>query len=64
MELHCGFRRFKVTGEEGMFLNGSRLRLRGVGIHQDREGMGNAAGRREREEDFKLIEELGANMSG
>ena len=36
--------------------------LHGVGIHQDREGMGNAVTREEREEDFRLIDEMGANM--
>jgi len=62
VELTCGFRRFEVTGEHGMSLNGIHLALHGVGIHQDREGMGNAVDRESREEDFKLIDELGANM--
>lgn len=62
VELTCGFRSYELTAEQGMCLNGKKLALCGVGIHQDREGMGNAVGRRSREEDFKLIDELGANM--
>lgn len=62
VELTCGFRRYQVTGEQGFILNGEKLKLRGVGIHQDRENMGNAVGRSEREDDFKMIDELGANM--
>lgn len=62
VELSSGFRHFSMTPDRGMFLNGSHIRLHGVGVHQDREGMGNAVGRSEREEDFRLIREMGANM--
>ena len=62
VELPCGFRRCEMTGERGFCLNGEKLMLHGVGIHHDREGMGNAVTREEREEDFRLIDEMGANM--
>lgn len=62
VELTCGFRSYEMTGDQGMFLNGRRLVLHGVGVHQDRDGMGNAVDRGNREEDLKLIDEMGANM--
>ncbi|UJL46968.1 DUF4982 domain-containing protein [Virgibacillus sp. NKC19-16] len=56
-----GFRYFSVDPDEGFFLNGESYPLRGVNIHQDREGYGNAVPEDVREEDFELIEEIGAN---
>ncbi|RFZ76488.1 glycoside hydrolase family 2 protein [Lacrimispora amygdalina] len=62
IELTCGFRYFKMTADGGMYLNGEHIRLHGVGIHQDREGCGNAVERKDREEDFALIRQMGADM--
>ncbi|WP_179151864.1 glycoside hydrolase family 2 protein [Oceanobacillus senegalensis] len=56
-----GFRYFSVDPDEGFFLNGESYPLRGVDIHQDREGYGNAIPEEVREEDFEIIEEIGAN---
>lgn len=56
-----GFRYFSVDSDEGFFLNGESYPLRGVDIHQDREGYGNAVPDQVREEDFEIIEEIGAN---
>lgn len=62
VELFCGFRYYHLSGQEGMYLNGKKITLHGVGVHQDREGMGNAVNCEERQKDLQLIDELGANM--
>jgi beta-galactosidase len=56
-----GLRSFAVDAEKGFFLNGQPYRLNGVNRHQDRENMGWAITEKEHKEDFKLIEEIGAN---
>nr|WP_297708469.1 glycoside hydrolase family 2 TIM barrel-domain containing protein [uncultured Butyrivibrio sp.] len=56
-----GFRSFKVTPDEGFFLNGRSYPLRGVSRHQDREGAGNALTLEMHKEDMELIKEIGAN---
>jgi beta-galactosidase len=57
-----GFRSFFVDPERGFLLNGEPYELRGVNLHQDREGKGWAVTREEREEDFRLILELGCTL--
>jgi len=56
-----GFRYFSVDPDSGFFLNGESYPLRGVNIHQDREGYGNAVPDDIRSRDFELIADLGAN---
>jgi beta-galactosidase len=56
-----GYRSFRVDPEQGFFLNGKTVPLRGVCRHQDREDMGWAISRKEHDEDIKLISEVGAN---
>ena len=60
-EVRFGFRDIKFDANEGCFLNGNYIKLKGVSRHQDREGMGNALTMNEHEEDLKLIKEMGAN---
>ena len=55
-----GIRRAAVDAD-GFILNGKRLPLRGVAMHQDRAGSGWAVSGEERRRDFELIKELGAN---
>ena len=55
-----GFRTFEIKGGT-FYLNGKEYELHGVGMHQDREGYGNALTDAMREEDFANIKELGAN---
>lgn len=57
----AGFRYYSVDPDKGFFLNGESYPLRGVDIHQDRKGYGNAVPDEVREEDLKLIKEIGAN---
>jgi len=56
-----GIRSFHVDPENGFFLNGRPMMLRGVSRHQDRLYMGNALTRKEHYEDAALIREIGAN---
>lgn len=55
-----GFRTIKV--KDGKFyLNSKLYKLNGVGMHQDREGYGNATTKEMKEEDINTIMEMGAN---
>lgn len=56
-----GIRSFHVDPEQGFFLNGKPMMLRGVSRHQDRLYQGNALTRQEHYEDAAIIRELGAN---
>ncbi len=56
-----GVRSFRVDPNQGFFLNGQYLDLRGVCRHQDRFGKGAALLDEDQAEDMKLILELGAN---
>jgi beta-galactosidase len=56
-----GIRFFSVDPDKGFFLNGVPYRLHGVNRHQDRENMGSAITSKEHQEDFTLINEIGAN---
>lgn len=55
-----GIRSFYVDPNEGFFLNGISYPLRGVAMHQDRLGVGNAISKQNIEEDISLISEMGA----
>jgi beta-galactosidase len=57
-----GVRSFSVDPERGFLLNGEPYELRGVNLHQDRSGKGWAISRADREEDFRLIAEMGATF--
>lgn len=56
-----GIRSFHVDPENGFFLNGKPMMLRGVSRHQDRLYQGNALTRTQHYEDAALIQEIGAN---
>jgi len=56
-----GLRYFRFDADEGFFLNGKRLQLRGVCRHQERSDVGNALRPEHHEEDARLIYEMGAN---
>jgi beta-galactosidase len=56
-----GFRSYTVDADQGFFLNGKPLQLRGVCRHQDREGLGNAIYPVHHKEDIDIIREMGAN---
>ncbi len=56
-----GFRYYSIDKEEGFSLNGKPYQLYGVNRHQDRKDMGWAITSKEQNEDFQIINELGAN---
>ncbi|WP_298615263.1 glycoside hydrolase family 2 protein [uncultured Odoribacter sp.] len=56
-----GIRNFRVDPNEGFFLNGEHLQLKGVCRHQDRPEIGNALLPLHHWEDMALIKEMGAN---
>ena len=56
-----GIRNFRVDPNEGFFLNGKHLQLKGVCRHQDRPEIGNALLPLHHWEDMALIKEMGAN---
>ena len=56
-----GFRSYRIDADQGFFLNGTSLPLRGVCRHQDRQDRGWAISKREHLEDLQLIREVGAN---
>ncbi|MCV2231263.1 hypothetical protein N7548_00285 [Acholeplasma manati] len=59
-EIAIGFRKLLKT-ENGLFLNGKKIRLNGVSRHQDIQGYGNCLTKSMMEEDIKQISKLGAN---
>lgn len=61
VQTRVGFRTITFDPEQGCFLNGKHLKLKGVSRHQDRYHMGNALTEREHREDLALIREVGAN---
>ena len=61
IEFEYGYRSFHVDPENGFFLNGRSVPLRGVSRHQDREDKGWAITKEDQDEDIELIKEIGAN---
>lgn len=56
-----GFRAIRFDPDEGFFLNGENVRLRGVSRHQDKLGQGWALSPEDEDRDMALIAEMGAN---
>lgn len=56
-----GCRKFEIDPAKGFFLNGRSYPLRGVSIHQDWKGVGNALSYDQHKENMDLVKEIGAN---
>ncbi len=56
-----GLRYFHVDANEGFFLNGEHLKLKGVCRHQDRAERGNALHKMHHDEDAAIMVEMGTN---
>lgn len=56
-----GVRQIRIDPEQGFLLNGRRLELHGVGLHQDEEGKGWARSDADIAQDVAIIREMGAN---
>lgn len=61
LDVAFGCRTFRIDPEKGFFLNGESYPLCGAARHQDRLGGGNALTKEMREEDMKIMLEMGAN---
>ncbi|UCE17239.1 MAG: glycoside hydrolase family 2 protein [Gemmatimonadota bacterium] len=57
-----GLRWFRFDPNDGFFLNGEYMRLKGVNRHQDRAGYGNAVPNHLHTEDMHFIKSMGANF--
>lgn len=60
VEQPLGFRSFHIDPDKGFFLNGHYYDLHGTSLHQDWPDRGWAVGDAEREENFALLQEMGA----
>ena len=56
-----GLRYYRVDPDKGFYLNGQLYQLRGVNCHYDRQGKGAALSDGDIFEDYKLINDIGAN---
>ncbi|WP_020528923.1 glycoside hydrolase family 2 protein [Flexithrix dorotheae] len=56
-----GLRFFNIDANQGFFLNGEHISLRGVSRHQDRINMGSAITDKEHQEDMDIMLEMGIN---
>lgn len=61
VDIEYGYRSFHVDPQNGFFLNGKSMPLRGVSRHQDRQDKGWAISEEDQDEDIALIKEIGAN---
>jgi beta-galactosidase len=61
VEQPLGLRSFEVSADKGFLLNGNHVAIHGVSRHQDRPDKGWAIADAEQAEDFRLIQEIGAN---
>lgn len=57
-----GFRWFRFDAQQGFFLNGRRLQLRGTTWHQSYPGLGSALPNSRHVKDMELIKEMGCNL--
>jgi beta-galactosidase len=57
-----GIRTIKWTADQGFFLNGEHLYLRGANVHQDQAGWGDAVTNAAIERDVKMIKDAGFNF--
>ena len=62
LEIPLGLRWFRFDVDQGFFLNGKRLQLRGTTWHQSYPGMGSALPNSRHFADMKMIREMGCNF--
>ena len=56
-----GFRYFEMTADKGAYLNGEKIKLKGVCMHHDQGSLGSAAYRRAIERQVDILKEMGCN---
>ena len=57
-----GFRWFEWTSENGFYLNGNHVYIRGVNVHQDQAGWGDAVTAKAMSRDVEMVKEAGFNL--
>ena len=57
-----GFRYYSIDREKGFSLNGKPYPLRGVSMHQDRDGKATALTYADYDHDYEIVRELGCNF--
>ena len=62
LDIPLGLRWYSFDADQGFFLNGKRLQLRGTTWHQSYPGMGNALPNSRHFADMKMIREMGCNF--
>ena len=62
VEGEIGFRFFHMDKDKGFFLNGQPYPLRGVSMHQDKEGKASALTEEDFDKDYAIVKELGCNF--
>lgn len=60
-ETEFGFRYFEMTTDKGAYLNGEKVKLKGVCMHHDQGALGSAAYRRAIERQVDILKEMGCN---
>lgn len=56
-----GFRWIEFTKDNGFFLNGKNMKLKGVSMHHDQGGLGSEAWRRAIERQVEMLQQMGVN---
>jgi beta-galactosidase len=56
-----GFRTFKFTADDGFFLNGKHVQIKGVNLHHDHGPLGAAFNIRAMERQIEIMKEMGCN---
>lgn len=56
-----GVREIKITADDGLWLNGRRVQLRGVNLHHDLGALGSAMNYRALERQLEIMKEMGCN---
>ena len=57
-----GYRWFEMRPQQGFFLNGERLLIRGTHRHEEHAGLGAALSDEQHRKDMQMIKDLGANF--
>ncbi len=57
-----GYRWFEMRPQQGFFLNGQRLLIRGTHRHEDHAGLGAALSNEQHRKDMQMIKDMGANF--
>lgn len=60
-ETPFGFRTFEFTANDGFFLNGKHLQIKGVNLHHDQGPLGAAFNKRAMQRQLEIMKEMGCN---